>query len=228
MELRRESNPSRIPGGYKLESLLFEDQTIFSGECLHRSGGGGGEGLQEFEFLRYMKYRDDLFKKNDKKKTNNNPKAYLLIVAIFSELGTISVQFIKFLYMKKFNPTVGENIFQDEENMNSLALQSSHYEVYKDFFNTHNIVMSGDSVLTWGPDISHGVSVLRIKQKLPMKTYCGANFNTSGKVTFRSIFVYDIVHRDFKQERFLTSFKYNVDKISIFLQDFLKIHGYTG
>ncbi len=149
-------------------------------------------------------------------------------VAMSSEWGIILYESIKFLWMQKFNPVVWEQMVHDHESMNSRALQVSNPGVYKDFFNTHNIILSGDSVLTWWPDISHGVSVLRMKQKLPMKTYCWVNFNTSGMVTFRSIFVYDIVHRTFKQERFLTSFKYNVDKMSVFLQDFLRGQNFSG
>ncbi len=33
--------------------------------------------------------------------------------------------------------------------MDSLELQKNFHTVYKDFFNTHNIVLSGDGVLTW-------------------------------------------------------------------------------
>ena len=33
--------------------------------------------------------------------------------------------------------------------MNSLELQKRFYTTYKEFFNTHDIVLSGNSVLTW-------------------------------------------------------------------------------
>ena len=33
--------------------------------------------------------------------------------------------------------------------MNSLELQKKFYTIYKEFFNTHDMVLSGNSVLTW-------------------------------------------------------------------------------
>lgn len=59
-----------------------------------------------------------------------------------------------------------------DRKMNSAALKKDFHTVYRSFFGKHDIVLSGDGILTWGADISHGVSALRIKQKLPIKTFC--------------------------------------------------------
>lgn len=106
--------------------------------------------------------------------------------------------------------------------MNTSELQKAFQWVYKDFFNTHDIVLSGNSILTWWADISHGISVLRMKQKLPIKTFCGANFNTSGSITFWTMFSYSAIENSFKEVELNTFFKQDIDKITWFLQDFLK------
>ncbi len=115
----------------------------------------------------------------------------------------------------------------DTVEMNSVELQRIFYETYQNFFHSHNIVLSGDSILTWWTDISHGVSVLRLKQKLPMKTFCGVKFNTSGKVTFGTIFVYDILNNSFKESPFRSISKYDVENISAFLENFLQWNNYV-
>lgn len=112
--------------------------------------------------------------------------------------------------------------------MNSPELQKVFHTVYKDFFNTHDIVLSGDAVLTWWADISHGISALRIKQKLPMKTFCWGNFNTSGKVTFGKVFYYSTLENSFKEETFTVFFKYDTEQITWLLQDFLIDNGFSG
>ena len=61
---------------------------------------------------------------------------------------------------------------ENTQKINSPELQKNFHAVYKNFFNSHDLVLSGDAVLTWGTDISHGISALRIKQKLPIKTFC--------------------------------------------------------
>lgn len=33
--------------------------------------------------------------------------------------------------------------------MNSIELQKIFHTVYKDFFNAHDIVLSGDAIMTW-------------------------------------------------------------------------------
>ena len=38
---------------------------------------------------------------------------------------------------------------QTDIKMNSLELQKIFYTTYKEFFNTHDMVLSGDAVLTW-------------------------------------------------------------------------------
>ena len=112
--------------------------------------------------------------------------------------------------------------------MDSLELQKNFHTLYKDFFNTHNIVLSGDGVLTWWADISHGVSALRIKQKLPIKTFCWVNFNTSEKITFRTVFHYSSVENTFKEDKFAVFFKHDIERITLFLQNFLTENGFSG
>ena len=110
--------------------------------------------------------------------------------------------------------------------MNSLELQKRFYTTYKEFFNTHDIVLSGNSVLTWWADISHGASALRIKQKLPVKIFCGVNFNNSGKVTFGKMLSYMIIDNVFIENNVNTFFKHDIDEVSGFLENFLHQHGY--
>jgi hypothetical protein len=113
---------------------------------------------------------------------------------------------------------------EDDVGMSSGELQKIYSSIYKDFFNTHDIVLSGNGVLTWWVDISHGVSVLRIKQKLPLKTFCAANWNTSGKVWFHTILEFSRNQNTFKKNRFDSTFKSDINKISHFLEDFLRKH----
>lgn len=114
---------------------------------------------------------------------------------------------------------------EDVSKMNSHELQKNFYDIYKNFFNAHDMVLSGDGILTWWADISHGISALRIKQKLPIKTYYGANFNTSGKVTFGKISQYSSVENAFKQDEFNIFSKDDLEKMTDFLQDFLRTNG---
>ncbi len=111
--------------------------------------------------------------------------------------------------------------------MNSLELQKRFYTTYKEFFNTYDIVLSGDSVLTWWADIAHGVSVLRIKQKLPLKIFCGANLNNSGKVTFTKMSSYSIIEDRYIDNEVYTFFRHDIDAITGFLERYLLEHGYT-
>ncbi|MFA6090357.1 MAG: hypothetical protein WC774_01115 [Candidatus Gracilibacteria bacterium] len=112
--------------------------------------------------------------------------------------------------------------------MNSSEFQKNFPAIYKNFFNAHNIVLSSSSILTWGADISHGISALRIKQKLPMKTFCAANLNSSSKITFGSIFHYSSKEDNFKEDNFDIFFKHDTERISLFLQDFLVKNGFSG
>ena len=114
---------------------------------------------------------------------------------------------------------------QVDIKMNSSELQKRFYTTYKEFFNTHDIVLSGNSVLTWWADISHGVSALRIKQKLPVKIYCGANYNNSGKITFGKMLSYTILDDVFIENSVNTFFTHDIDEVSGFLENFLLRHG---
>ncbi len=116
----------------------------------------------------------------------------------------------------------------DSVSMSSVELQRVFHDTYENFFHTHDLVLSGDSILTWWADISHGVSVLRLKQKLPMKTYCGVRFNTSWKVTFRTIFVYSILENTFKEVAHNPLFLSEIDAVIVCLQEFLTKNNYMG
>ena len=65
------------------------------------------------------------------------------------------------------------------------------------------------------------MSVLRIKQKLPLKTFCGIRFNTSGKVTFGKIFHYSALTHTFREDAFEVFFKYDSEQIARCLEGFL-------
>lgn len=116
------------------------------------------------------------------------------------------------------------------ENMkiNSPELQKNFPLIYKNFFNTHDIILSGDAILTWWTDISHGISALRIKQKLPTKTYCWANTNASGKVTFHTVYHYSIFKDAFDEDLFTVFSKYDTERLAQFIQDFLLENGFSG
>ncbi len=112
--------------------------------------------------------------------------------------------------------------------MNSENLQLIFLPTYKNFFNKHDIVLSSNSVMTWWADLSHGMSALRIKQKVPLKTYAGICLNTTGKVTFWKILDYSVTENAFKEDNLGGFFKSNLDKTSQFLEGFLVENGYTG
>lgn len=114
----------------------------------------------------------------------------------------------------------------EDIKMNSNELQKAHYPVYKSFFNSHDIVLSGDSILTWWADISHGIGMLRIKQKLPIKIFCWANFNSSWKVTFWKIYWYSSDNNLFKKDELNMCFRQDIGNIIYFLEDFLKKNNY--
>ncbi len=116
----------------------------------------------------------------------------------------------------------------ENDKMNSVELQKIFQSIYKNFFNVHDIVLSANAVLSWGADISHGISSLRIKQKLPLKTFCGVNMNTSGKAKFGIVSYYSTFEKTFKEEEFPVFFKYDTEKITKFIQDFLIQNEYSG
>lgn len=109
----------------------------------------------------------------------------------------------------------------------SAQLQKTFYTVYKDFFNTHDIVLSGSSILTWWADISHGIGTVWIKQKIPMKTFCWANLNNSGRVTFGSLLEYSILENSFKEQELDTLFVHNGGAIIWFLENVLSKNWFT-
>jgi hypothetical protein len=52
--------------------------------------------------------------------------------------------------------------------------------------------------------------------------------NTSGKTTFGIVSYYSTFEKTFKEEEFSVFFKYDTEKIIIFIQDFLIHNGYSG
>lgn len=106
--------------------------------------------------------------------------------------------------------------------------EEKYESIYKDFFQGRNIVLSGHNVLTWWSDISHGISVLRIKQKLPMNIYCGANLNESGKVTFWTMVWYSASEGTLKTDALPAFSGDRTENTSLFLEDFLEKNNYTG
>jgi hypothetical protein len=71
---------------------------------------------------------------------------------------------------------------EDAVRIHSQELQKKFAHIYKNFFNSHDIVLSANMVFTWGSDISDRMTRIHIKQKLPKKIFCGVNMNSSGKV----------------------------------------------
>ncbi len=61
-----------------------------------------------------------------------------------------------------------------------------------------------------------------------MKTFCGVRFNTSGKVTFRTIFVYSILENTFKEVAHNPLFLSEIDAVIRCLQEFLTKNNYIG
>ncbi len=142
---------------------------------------------------------------------------------IFLNMGILQKLILQSLKNKLYSHTTNSIIINftmtkpttsiDEMIMNSEKMRETFPHLYKKFFNTHDLVLSGNAILTWGADISHGSSVLRIKQKLPLKIYIGANFNTSGKVTFGKISQYSNVDNSFKEHNLNTFFKHQCEDI---------------
>lgn len=60
--------------------------------------------------------------------------------------------------------------------MNSEKLKASFPSEYRDFFLANPIVISMPLVMTWSGDYSPAFSGLNIKQKLPLRTYVGIDF----------------------------------------------------
>jgi hypothetical protein len=176
-------------------------------------------------------YRNKYLRKKDKRKTNIRKqyatKKELLCLSkvlrwrvptLYNPYHTIMVQ----------NTHNGDiNTGYTDNKMNSSELQKRFYMTYKAFFNAHDIVLSGNSILTWWADIAHGMSVLRIKQKLPLKIFCGVNHNNSGKVTFAKMSSYSILEDVFVDNDIHSFFRHDIDEITGFLGDFLSRHGYT-
>jgi hypothetical protein len=112
--------------------------------------------------------------------------------------------------------------------MNSASLRKEFEAAYRDFFHRHDIVLSAPGVLTWGADISHGTSALRIKQKIPLKTFLGANLNDSGKVTFGTFSFFSSAENGFNTRDCEAVFRNEIPKISEILEEFLVAGGYSG
>ncbi len=146
---------------------------------------------------------------------------------MLGELGIMLDQHLVILPPMESDPPSENHSDRDTVmTMTSTVLQCTFPEMYKDFFHTHDMVMSASGVLTWWPNIAHGVSTVRVKQKLPLKTFCGVNFNDSGKVTFRTLFVYDIQENHFKKKDFQEVFRHDIDPLILFLEESLQESGY--
>lgn len=129
--------------------------------------------------------------------------------------------------MKNSKSDGGTDRVYDNAVMTSSRLQDDFVWVYREFFHLHDMVLSVPSILTWWADISHGVSILRLKQKLPLKNFSWIRFNTSWRVTFRSIYVYSILENTFHEARIDSIFS-TTDHLSIYLERYLIDHWYTN
>lgn len=69
-------------------------------------------------------------------------------------------------------------------------LQSTHEQIYKDFFLEHSMVFSSNNVFNRGNGIGESFNNFKIKQKVPSKTYCGIKFTTTGKVNLKYVYEY--------------------------------------
>ncbi len=150
-------------------------------------------------------------------------------IAMWKDLIKICVIVRHNIFTMANNSWIRDNDWmQGTQKMNSCELQKSFHSVYKNFYNTHDMVLSANSVLTWWADISHGVSSLRIKQKMPLNYYCWVKSNTSGGITFGNVFYYSVLHKNFKEETFDILLKYNTEKITSYISNFLSEHEYKG
>ncbi len=130
--------------------------------------------------------------------------------------------------MEKNIPIKGSGNIDDIWRMHTDDLQKKFSRDYKDFFNTHDMVLSGPGILTWWADISHGVSVLRIKQKIPLKSYIGVNFNPSWRVTFGTILTYDILSDAFRKSPFTTVFQHDIQPLITYLETYFLERKFTS
>lgn len=114
----------------------------------------------------------------------------------------------------------------DHIRINSSDLQKRFNSVYKNFYNSHDIILSGNSILTWWADISHGVTDLRIKQKLPVKNFCGAQVNNSWRITFNLLYHYSTREDTFEIDPIENFLKNEIERVSPFLESYLTLHGF--
>jgi hypothetical protein len=55
--------------------------------------------------------------------------------------------------------------------MNSKHLKGTYKDIYEQFFQKNQIVVSAPFVMTWAGDISKFYSGMSIKQKIPLRIY---------------------------------------------------------
>lgn len=110
--------------------------------------------------------------------------------------------------------------------MSSVYLQKVHKTVYKDFFCKSNLVISWFNILTWWPWIWHGINWLRLKQKIPTKTYCWFNPIDDLSIKFWDVMIYDWITNSFNENSFKTLYpqEYRLRK---FLELFIKKNWFT-
>ena len=114
----------------------------------------------------------------------------------------------------------------DSLKMNSASLQKRFPTVYRDFCSKHDIVLSADTVMTWGVDVSRGTSAVRIKQKVPTKVFIWVNLIWS-EIKIQRVIHFSPQKNTFLEDDFAQSYKFDSKLLISFLEKFLSENGYT-
>ncbi len=106
--------------------------------------------------------------------------------------------------------------------MTSSFITEKFIDIYNDFFASNDLIVSWNNILTWWVWISHWMNLLRIKQKVPTKTYCWIKLNSSWKVKFNKIFSFNVLEQVFEDLEYSKIYSQDSERIQDFIEQYLK------
>lgn len=111
-------------------------------------------------------------------------------------------------------------MWNDQLIMKTSVLQNVCQEVYSKFFSSNNIIISGCNTMSWAPSMWYCRDIVRIKQKVPTKSYCGINITDSKDIVFSDISSFNMATVSFDIVRFWDIIKQEKELLE-FIRKFL-------
>ncbi len=98
-------------------------------------------------------------------------------------------------------------------------LKLENKDLFEKFFSESDLVFSANNVIDWWFGMWESFNNFKIKQKLPVKTYCGVIFNDTWKISLWKLYDYDWLEKSFNTFDFEDTVPNDFDKLQKFLDE---------